>query len=480
MSKTGVILATMNLQLPTVMKKIILLLALISFAVINIRAATNFVILGDDFQTKINASAPGDTLVVQAGVYPGNLNFNKPLTVLRSGTNQIQFLGTVQITGAGNSSFQFSQFGGAVTIQATGTVSFAQSRFLAPFNSSAASLLMSYVTSSSSFTADLSVGSGTNFQAYDSSLYYMALIGGKTLMKRCTITAEGSPTLTLSSNAAFEGLRVTNYGYFNATASVGSGTPFVAVQCYFPYPVTLSGYKVWLGYSSLGNPFYGSALRQTNCDSVMVGNNVYSQGGDALVYCQGGTLKAYNNYISATLYNGLAPNYGMWLRSNTSEVINNTIYMATTTYPGLGILITDAVGSHNFRANIVFVGNNAGYFCTEAINSTVNSSFCNLFPPNRVGNFSPLVNCQFVDPLIESPNGLSPVSPCIDAGPPDAIFNDRNGTRNDIGRTGGPYWNPANYTNDNPIVFFLTGSPQTVLKGVQTNILVNVGASSGH
>ena len=33
---------------------------------------------------------------------------------------------------------------------------------------------------------------------------------------------------------------------------------------------------------------------------------------------------------------------------------------------------------------------------------------------------------------------LSPVSPCIDAGDPAAGYNDRDGTRNDIGAYGGP------------------------------------------
>jgi hypothetical protein len=49
-----------------------------------------------------------------------------------------------------------------------------------------------------------------------------------------------------------------------------------------------------------------------------------------------------------------------------------------------------------------------------------------------------------------------------------------------MGWTGGPLYNPANYTNNNPMVFFLTGSPQTVFKGQQTNILVNAAASAGH
>ena len=71
-------------------------------------------------------------------------------------------------------------------------------------------------------------------------------------------------------------------------------------------------------------------------------------------------------------------------------------------------------------------------------------------------------------------------SPCINAGPPDAIYNNRDGTRNTIGYTGGPFFNPANYTNNNPMVFFLLTGQQTVLSGLQTNISVSAAASAGH
>ena len=48
-----------------------------------------------------------------------------------------------------------------------------------------------------------------------------------------------------------------------------------------------------------------------------------------------------------------------------------------------------------------------------------------------------------VDPLFEDENAadyrLQVCSPCLDAGNPDSIYNDRNGGRNDMGAYGGPY-----------------------------------------
>ena len=88
--------------------------------------ATNGGVVGQSFQSVIDASAPGDTLVVQPGIHPdASLVFNKPLTVLPSGTNgdMTQLFGIVQITGAGASTFQSAFFGGNVQITgATGSL----------------------------------------------------------------------------------------------------------------------------------------------------------------------------------------------------------------------------------------------------------------------------------------------------------------------------------------------------------------------
>ena len=92
----------------------------------------------------------------------------------------------------------------------------------------------------------------------------------------------------------------------------------------------------------------------------------------------------------------------------------------------------------------------------------------------------PPVNCLFqVNPNLGSDGSPNPGSPIINAGPPDAIYNNRDGTRNTMGYTGGPYWNPANYSNNDPMVFLLTGQ-QMAAKGVQTSIPVNVAVSAGH
>ncbi len=59
-------------------------------------------------------------------------------------------------------------------------------------------------------------------------------------------------------------------------------------------------------------------------------------------------------------------------------------------------------------------------------------------------------NDMLIDPLfVDADNGnfhLQPASPCIDAGHPDAAYNDIDGTRNDMGACGGPFADPAAIT----------------------------------
>ena len=218
-------------------------------------------------------------------------------------------------------------------------------------------------------------------------------------------------------------------------------------------------------------------------------------------YGSGGTLKAYNNLI-IDVTSGYLPWDGMYLDSMTAEVVNNTIYFgaASDRFSPFRGVVANGAGLTTLRGNIIAVRANVtvgncnasviGLEATGGAGSTVFVSYCDLLGTNLCGGswpmavyqgvVPPLVNSLIqVDPRLASDGTLLGSSPCINAGPPEAIYNNRDGTRNTMGYTGGPYWNPANYTNNNPMVFLLTGQ-QVVLNGAQTNIVVNAAASAGH
>ena len=56
-------------------------------------------------------------------------------------------------------------------------------------------------------------------------------------------------------------------------------------------------------------------------------------------------------------------------------------------------------------------------------------------------------------------------SPCIDKGPPDAQYNDHDGSRNDIGPNGGRNYLPNGRSTDKPIPIFFSVAPLAVPVG---------------
>ena len=69
------------------------------------------------------------------------------------------------------------------------------------------------------------------------------------------------------------------------------------------------------------------------------------------------------------------------------------------------------------------------------------------------------------DPKLNSNYTLKPDSPCIDKGPPDPQYNDRDGSRNDIGMFGGHNFIPDGRTTNKPIVLGLDVAPIAVPTG---------------
>ena len=74
-------------------------------------------------------------------------------------------------------------------------------------------------------------------------------------------------------------------------------------------------------------------------------------------------------------------------------------------------------------------------------------------------------DCFDADPKLNGNFTLASDSPCIDAGPPDPQYNDRDGSRNDIGMFGGHNFIPNGRTTDKPIVLGLDIAPIAVPTG---------------
>jgi hypothetical protein len=447
--------------------------------------ATNVVTLGSDLQAAINAASSGDTMVVQSGVYGGNLNFNKPLTVVCSSGNSVSLSGNTTVSGPGLVGFSQTTFLGTLQIATNATA------------------VLSFCSCSAGVT-----GSGGVLQAFDGQFQTLTMNSGKGTVKRCSFS--GDINLV---NCPFEALRLNTGGNIYGTAPVGSGLRFVVAQSSF-HEVSLTGYTVMMGYNSgfeLTDSI--SLIQLTDCTSTLIGNilSTYTeQGTVAAIHLVRGTIQAYCNRLDNDgdnwAQNGIDC-CGLWLESASGQIVNNSITVSIYAAYGLpdadiGIYASGGTGPIVTRGNaiVLYRGNDSGnpvstatvdadnrqvtecsYSCLTA---DVGPSLIGVNGANDIF-VNPQLNNAYRDPSF----GLSPTntyllpntgSPCLNAGPPQAIYNNTDGTRNTIGYTGGPYWNPANYTNNNPIVFWLNTTNQTVLKGTQSTIPINVGASAGH
>ena len=69
------------------------------------------------------------------------------------------------------------------------------------------------------------------------------------------------------------------------------------------------------------------------------------------------------------------------------------------------------------------------------------------------------------DPKVNGDGSLQSTSPCIDKGPPGAQYNDHDGSRNDIGGSGGHGYLPDGRTTNKPIVLGIKADPIFVPAG---------------
>ena len=74
---------------------------------------------------------------------------------------------------------------------------------------------------------------------------------------------------------------------------------------------------------------------------------------------------------------------------------------------------------------------------------------------------------------------LQLASPCVNSGVADALFNDLDGTRNDIGPGGGCLFDPTGWTTDKPVVISFDVGPQQLLRGVDTEVRLSRGLGVG-
>ena len=167
-----------------------------------------------------------------------------------------------------------------------------------------------------------------------------------------------------------------------------------------------------------------------------------------------------------------------------AEIVNNIIENCsdsasqgyTTSNAAKGILVKGEAGNVSILGNLIrdcYVSGYANHFLKAPLGTVLRNNFFKILDgqnANRGQAFTGGVVgvdniAEAIDPKLNTDFTLASDSPCIDAGPPDPQYNDRDGSRNDIGMFGGHNFIPDGRTTDKPIVFRLDIAPIAVPTG---------------
>lgn len=228
------------------------------------------------------------------------------------------------------------------------------------------------------------------------------------------------------TDAGFEGFKIVNSG----TASGNAG-------------VFISGGNVAFNNNWITDNLNG--IRIVSGSSAIIRNNIIEENGSAGngildygIICLSSTPLIANNVVAANEGVGI---YMAWAASSGAQVINNTV--ADNESSGIWCYNeADVVIKNN-----IFTGNSTGISASHGAEPQIsfNDVWGNQwrdYDAQSSGVAAPGLGDISEDPMFdgasEPPYALLEGSPCIDAGDPASIYDDRDGTRNDMGAFGGP------------------------------------------
>jgi len=383
-------------------------------------AANYNIFSGQSIQTKINSATNGDTITIYAGLYSENLTISgKDVRLLRPASQSVSLSGNITFSGITNP-YTFSGFtiGGMAD----------------------KTLTIENCTKMSVYAVTMPAGN-------------VSVTGSNTSADfvRCTIT--GNVTV---------GSTVQRFSFTRSTVTealdTGASNGLVA-------------------YSNL------RWFRQrSNGKSVLIGNTINERSataGNTIEVRDTSTLMALNNIIRDGSGGWFGDNHAFYVNSGaTLSSLNNIIHNYTGPQADRGFLFEAN------RSTVSQISSNIGLSIhDEFLNGPFNyiNAFNNLSPSGSSGGVY-LASHLTSDPIFVDTTDfvLGPTSPARNAGDPDPRFNDIDGTRNDMGIYGGPFYDPDGRTGSKPVVLNAElDNTQFVRGDLSTVKLKATGAATG-
>lgn len=383
-------------------------------------AANYNIFSGQSIQTKINSATNGDTITIYAGLYSENLTISgKDVRLLRPASQSVSLSGNITFSGITNP-YTFSGFTIGGMADKTLTIENCPKMSVYAVTMPAGNVSVTGSNTSADFA-------------------------------RCTIT--GNVTVG-STVQRFSFTRSTVTETLDTSASNG-----------------LVAYSTLRWFRQRGS---GKA--------VLIGNTINERsaaGGNTIEVHETSTLAALNNIVrdgGANTYNN---NYAFWIGSGaTLASFNNIIFNYSGRYTDRGYTFDPN------RSTVSQISSNIGYSIEdEFLYGPFNyiNAFNNLSGTGSGGGVY-LATHLTTDPVFVDTTDfvLGPNSPARNAGDPDPRFNDIDGTRNDMGIYGGPFYDPDGRTGSKPVVLNAELDNTQFVRGELSTVkLKATGAATG-
>lgn len=388
-------------------------LALLAFLLpLNLVAATIPVLPGGSIQDAVNSAAAGDSVVIFGGTYPQNVTIDRSISLLPIAGETVFISGTVTVTGVASLTIADMQVE-TLTITDVTSVN-----------------LQNYVGTT------LNLNGSTTADIKQSSLQTVSQNAG-------TLTFYDSNAVTFNTAAAAE-KTVIFRSEISGTVDWNSAVAWFAYSKANKLSYNATQGKLRIVGSDLGARYLAIAIGGTDNDLTVYNNIINHSSYEAAIRVSSPSVRGIiaNNSIGNT-YN--VDGYGVSSSSTDLKILNNIF--------------------RNFSHS---VSGPFGMSVENNLHWSVNT---------QVSGGTTQINPISADPLFidGDPRTLQPESPCHNAGVESLIYANRDGTRNTIGPTGGPFYDPEGWTTENPVMLGFDLGPEVMLEGAGNTVEISGG-----